>query len=108
MKSTEELLRNVQESLPENDPRRDDFERIIRALCPKSTQDVWVQRRIRVDGVDTISEEGPDIDQSRRDLWNLLHELKSQGYDGPAVAELLSRYEEKDGVIVPKKPKRSN
>ena len=98
MKSTE-AMRNIQKSLPQNDPRRDHFERIIRAL---SMKDVWVGRSMRVDGVETTSEEGPDIDQCRRDLWNLLHEMKSQGYDDPAVAELLSRYEEKDGVIVPK------
>jgi hypothetical protein len=79
-----ESLQRVLESLPEEDPRRATLTDCNRALCSKVTP--------------------PDAYQARRNLWNSLHELKAERPDAPGVTELLSRYEERWGHIVPLKP----
>lgn len=79
-----ESLHLVLESLPKEDPRRTTLIECTRVLCDKVSP--------------------PDPYQARRNLWNSLHSLQSERPDAPGVTELLSRYEERWGHIIPLKP----
>ncbi len=94
-----ELLRLIHESLVPDDPRRNTLNEICIAIYNLDGRiDFWSRK----DGVTKQHSKGHDTAQRRREMWDILHELQIERPDDPNVAELISRYEDKNGYIVPR------